>query len=119
MNFAFCLFAVAAVSWQLPRPGQKVLCIVLNKFDMVSDGRSRSWGPPYTGNMAPQYTTELRDTRGLVRTGGMPRRRAEQILNGLDPNVPFASLINYAEAMAAITCIYWDEASSLAVHVCK
>eukprot|EP00959_Pyramimonas_sp_CCMP1952_P441812 9249233-Pyramimonas_sp.AAC.1 len=39
----------------------------------------------------------------------MQRRRAQRILASLDANQPLVRVIDFIEALAALTCVFWGE----------
>ncbi|CAK0802818.1 unnamed protein product [Prorocentrum cordatum] len=96
--------------WRKHSPGQAVLRIILNKFTKVSsDLNGAAWGAPYTGHQASSLSAAEGRAQSLIAGGGMQKRRAHKIIADLDANEPFVRKLEFIEALAALTSVYWEE----------
>ncbi|CAK0905471.1 unnamed protein product [Prorocentrum cordatum] len=96
--------------WREHSPGQAVLRIILNKFNKVSsDLNGAAWGAPYTGHQASSLSAAEGRAQSLIAGGGMQKRRAHKIIADLDANEPFVRKLEFIEALAALTSVYWEE----------
>ena len=96
--------------WRKHSPGQAVLRIILNKFNKVSsDLNGAAWGAPYTGHQASSLSAAEGRAQSLIAGGGMQKRRAHKIIADLDANEPFVRKLEFIEALAALTSVYWEE----------
>ena len=46
-----------------------------------------------------------------MKSGNMPSREAQRLLDDLNGEEPFKNTDDFVRAMAAITSVYWDEAT--------
>ena len=64
---------------------------------------------PFKGLNAQPLSLAESNKRDLIQTGGMPERRAREILASLDPHLPWQSRYCFIEAMAALARLHPQE----------
>ena len=91
-------------------PGQAMLRRIQNKFNKVDDSKALAyWGPPYTGEEEVTHPRAVSTVRARILDGELPVTRARAVLRNLQDELPWYTVIDYVEALAALACVYYDE----------
>ncbi|CAK0847180.1 unnamed protein product, partial [Prorocentrum cordatum] len=74
--------------------------MVLNKFNnMDYQATSDAWGPAYSGGQMPPLTPDQKRCRDAVKSGAVPSREAQRLLDNLNGEEHVRSAGDFAKAM--------------------
>ena len=84
-----------------------MLRVIMDKFSRVDPSKSSShWGAPFDGSGERDLDGEEVLARRRILQGGLSLKRAEHILESLDPTRPFYARIEFIEALAALSVAF-------------
>ncbi len=78
-----------------------------NKFPHAAGGMA--WGVAYAGTGTVPQSEHERKLREKILDHKMPLATAKRVLAEIDPNLPWASSIDFVRALAALSAVYPDE----------
>ena len=88
-------------------PGSRVLRLIMAKLTKVrSDLPSDHWGPPHTGKEVVVFSSSENDARSQILHSSMGEKHARNVLHHLDGDMPWATVLDFMKALAALSKIY-------------
>ncbi|CAK0866236.1 unnamed protein product [Prorocentrum cordatum] len=85
-------------------PGSRVLRLIMAKLTKVrSDLPSDQWGPPHTGVESIAFSLSETDARSQILHSSMGGKHAQNIVNHLDGDVPWATPFEFIRPLAALS----------------
>jgi len=97
-------------TWRKRTAGSRLLRVIMAKFSKVDRTLSgRTWGPPFQGIGEKELDHEEQLARSRILDGSMPRARALRTLETMSAERPFASRVEFLEALAALSCLHPED----------
>ena len=97
-------------TWRKRTAGSRYLRRIMAKFTKVDpETGAEAWGDNYNGRGAAPLDRAEESMRAKVLDGSMSRARADMVHDALDSQRPFYTRVEFVEALAALSSLFWDE----------
>jgi hypothetical protein len=96
-------------NWKKTSEAERTLRVIMHKFNKCDLSKPASaWGSIYTGKDAPEPTPRGVYLRNCMPSGSLPQKEAKAYLMGMDGELPWLSVTEFSEAIAAMISVYWE-----------